>query len=57
MNIKNLFNRFRKSKESELSYSLNLIYLEDTCWFRGDTGIDAAQLVKGIRIISIQKEL
>lgn len=30
MNIKNLFNRFRKSKESELSYSLNLIYLEDT---------------------------
>lgn len=30
MNIKNLFNRFPKSKESELSYSLNLIYLEDT---------------------------
>lgn len=30
MNIKNLFNRFRKSKESELSYSLNLIYLENT---------------------------
>lgn len=30
MNIKNLFNRFCKSKESELSYSLNLIYLEDT---------------------------
>lgn len=30
MNIKNLFNRFRKSKESELIYSLNLIYLEDT---------------------------
>lgn len=30
MNIKNLFNRFRKSKESELSYSLNLIYLEGT---------------------------
>lgn len=29
MNIKNLFNRFRK-RESELSYSLNLIYLEDT---------------------------
>lgn len=28
MNIKNLFNRFRKSKP-ELSYSLNLIYLED----------------------------
>lgn len=30
MNTKNLFNRFRKSKGSELSYSLNLIYLEDT---------------------------
>lgn len=30
MNIKNLFNRFRKSSEPELSYSLNLIYLEDT---------------------------
>lgn len=30
MNIKNLFNRFRKSKKSELIYSLNLIYLEDT---------------------------
>lgn len=29
MNIKNLFNRFRK-QEPELSYSLNLIYLEDT---------------------------
>lgn len=29
MNIKNLFNRFRK-RELELSYSLNLIYLEDT---------------------------
>lgn len=29
MNIKNLSNRFRK-RESELSYSLNLIYLEDT---------------------------
>lgn len=29
MNIKNLFNRFCK-RESELSYSLNLIYLEDT---------------------------
>lgn len=28
MNIKNLFNRFRK-QESELSYSLNLIYLKD----------------------------
>lgn len=30
MNIKNLFNRFRKSSEPKLSYSLNLIYLEDT---------------------------
>lgn len=29
MNIKNLFNRFRK-RELELSYSLDLIYLEDT---------------------------
>lgn len=29
MNIKNLFNRFCK-REPELSYSLNLIYLEDT---------------------------
>jgi hypothetical protein len=29
MNIKKLFNRFRK-REPELSYSLNLIYLEDT---------------------------
>lgn len=29
MNIKNPFNRFRK-REPELSYSLNLIYLEDT---------------------------
>lgn len=28
MNIKNLFNRFRK-QESKLSYSLNLIYLKD----------------------------